>query len=321
MKFLTGWLIGLLFLGTFSEAGADWFSEVKVGVFIHFLPGSAERFAQVETYDVETLAEQLKTLGVTHFVFTIYQNSGYLNAPNATYDRVTGYAPGERCAKRDLPMDLANALEKRGIRLILYVTGQTPNRDILAQKAFGLEQGPKDQKIDLTFAKRWGEVLQEWSVRYGTKVSGWWVDGCYAWIDFNEEIAEIYRDALKKGNPEALVAFNPGVKRAEWKTSDYTAGEINEPMEVVLEPSAGTSPRTQILTFMGNFWGKPETRYPAEEWSRWISSILKQGGVVTLDVAMNWDSQVAPVGTIAPQHFRQLQKIMKSVSRTDVLSE
>lgn len=321
MRSFLGLLTIVLSFSPLTEVSAEWFSELKVGVFIHFLPGDAASFAQVETFDVEALAEQLASLKATHFVFTIYQNSGYMNAPNAAYDRVTGYAPGERCAKRDLPMDLAVALEKRGIRLILYVTGQTPNRDAHAQKAFGLEQGAKDQKIDLVFAERWGEVLREWSDRYGTKVSGWWVDGCYAWIDFDEEIAKVYRDALKHGNPEALLAFNPGVRRSEWATSDYTAGEINEPMEVVVESSSEQEKRIQFLTYLGDFWGKPETRYTEEEWSRWIQTILGGGGVVTLDVAMNRDLQTGSVGTIQPQHFRQLQKIMESVSKKDISTE
>ena len=29
------------------------------------------------------------------------------------------------------------------------------------------------------FAQRWGSVLKEYAVRYGDKVKGWWVDGCY----------------------------------------------------------------------------------------------------------------------------------------------
>ena len=145
-------------------------------------------------------------------MFTLGQNSGWFNAPNAAYDRITGYQPGERCATRDLPLDLYRALHAKGIRLMLYLPCQTPNRDIRAQKAFGLPQGPKDQPIDLAFAKQWAEVIHEWSARYGDKVSGWWFDGGYQHIRFNEDIARVYADAVKRGNPNAIVTFNPGIK-------------------------------------------------------------------------------------------------------------
>ncbi len=132
------------------------------------------------------LVGKLETMGAKYFVVTLGQNSGYFNSPNHVYDRITGYAPGERCSKRDLPMDLHRALHAKGIRLMLYLPCQTPNRDIRAQQAFGLAQGPKDQPIDLEFAKKWAQVIQEWSDRYGDKVAGWWFDGGYTHVGFNE---------------------------------------------------------------------------------------------------------------------------------------
>lgn len=62
-------------------------------------------------------------------------------SPNPTYDRVTGYQPGQRCCTRDLPLDLYRALQPNGIRLMLYLQCQVPNRDARAQRAFGLAQG------------------------------------------------------------------------------------------------------------------------------------------------------------------------------------
>jgi hypothetical protein len=33
------------------------------------------------------------------------------------------YQPGERCSHRDLPLELANALQAKGIKLFLYWSG------------------------------------------------------------------------------------------------------------------------------------------------------------------------------------------------------
>lgn len=195
---------------------ADWMKDAKYGCFMHFLPGNDKQFALIEQFDVNALAAQLVETGADYFVITMYQNSGYFNAPQSKYEAVTGYAPGERCARRDLILDIYNAIHPKGIKLFVYLTGQVPNQDKRAQKAYGLEQGARDQTLNIEFVRKWSEVFQEWATRYGDKVCGWWIDGCYRWIDFNDEFAEIYLNALHQGNPKAIVAFNPGVCYKEW---------------------------------------------------------------------------------------------------------
>ena len=80
-------------LATPNNRNTDWLPEARYGVFMHFLPGDARQLAQVNDFDVEALARQLEAVGAKYFVLTLGQNSGYFNSPNATYDRITGYAP------------------------------------------------------------------------------------------------------------------------------------------------------------------------------------------------------------------------------------
>ena len=40
--------------------------------------------------------------------------------------------------------------------------------------------GAPGSGVPALFAQRWAEVLREYAVRYGAKVHGWWIDGCYA---------------------------------------------------------------------------------------------------------------------------------------------
>src|SRR5262245_56627390 len=103
---------------TISGAGSDaaWLREAKYGVFMHLLPSDAKTLALAQTFDVDALATQLEDVGAAYFVITLGQNSGYFNAPNAAYDKITGYKPGERCSTRDLPADLAAALKAKNIR-------------------------------------------------------------------------------------------------------------------------------------------------------------------------------------------------------------
>ena len=137
-----------------QNPNTDWFKDAKYGVFMHFLPGDPKGFALVDQFDVEALASQLAKAGAKYFVITLGQNSGYLNSPNATYNKYTGYAVGERCSKRDLPLDLYRVLQPKGIKLMLYLPCQTPNEDKRAQKAFGLREGSQDQPLSLEFAAK-----------------------------------------------------------------------------------------------------------------------------------------------------------------------
>lgn len=297
-----------------TDVPTDWMRDARLGVFTHFLPWNQEQFQLTGKYDAKAVAKQLHELGVKYFVFTIYQNSGFMNAPNAEYESVTGFAPGEKCSKRDLPMELADALEPYGIRLILYITAQTPNQDAAAQEKFGLSPAPKDLVLNPEFARKYARVFQEWSDRYGKKVSGWWVDGSYEWCRFSEEIAQIYSAALKHGNPDAIVAFNPGVKRAEWKTSDYSAGEINQPFEYSISDRFNENgQQNQILTFLGTRWGASDCRFTVEQWSSWIQSVVDRGGAVTLDACPNMDPKAGPIGTLNPEQAAQIKAIRERI--------
>jgi len=297
-----------------NNPNTDWFKDAKYGVFMHFLPGDAKGLALVNEFDVQGLARQLETLGAKYFVLTLGQNSGFFNAPNATYDRYTRYAPGERCSTRDLPLDLYRALQPKGIRLMLYLPCQTPNQDARAQKAFGLAEGKKDQPIDLESAQKWAQVVQEWSDRYGDKVAGWWFDGGYQSVRFNEAIARIYAEAVKHGNPNAIVTFNPGVRLIRHtRAEDYTAGELNDPFNVLPTSRWVEGSQWHALTFLGSQWSGRDTRHPTEKWVQWVSTATSKGGVVTLDMGPNWNPQAGPIGSLAEAQMAQVQAIRAAV--------
>ena len=293
-----------------DNSSTDWFRDAKYGIFMHFLPGDAMGLIRVREFDVECLSRQLEILGAKYLVITLGQNSGFFNSPNATYDRYTSYAPGERCSTRDLPLDLYRALKPRGIRLMLYLPCQTPNGDARAQKAFGLPEGKRDQPINLEFAQKWARVIQEWSDRYGDKVAGWWFDGGYEHVRFNEEIAQVYAAAVKHGNPNAIVTFNPGVKLIRYtRAEDYTAGELNEPFDVLPASRWVEGSQWHALTYVGSHWSARDTRYPAEKWAKWVITVASNGGVVTLDMGPNWDPQSGPIGSLAEVQMEQVQAV------------
>lgn len=296
----------------------DWFRDSRIGAFMHFLPGDTDGATMVERFDVNALAEQLERMGAKYFIFTLGQNSGYFNAPNAVYDRITGYKPGERCAKRDLPLELFRSLSVKGIRLMLYLPCQTPNRDPKVQRAFGLSQGPKDQPISPAFAELWAEVIREWSKRYGDKVSGWWFDGGYEHIHFSEEIACIYADAVKCGNANAIVTFNPGVKLIRYtQAEDYTAGELADPFDVVPTSRWLNGSQWHVLTYMGKTWGARDVRYSTELWCQWALKVMSREGVITLDVGPGMNPEIPPIGSIDNKQAEQFRSIAQHIESAE----
>lgn len=294
----------------------DWLRNAQYGVFMHFLPGNAQALQLVNKFNVEDLAGQLEAIGAKYFIITLGQNSGYMNSPNAAYAKFTGYRTGERCATRDLPLDLYQALHPKGIQLMLYLPCQVPNGDARAQKAFGLPQGARDQPIDLAFAQKWAEVIQEWSDRYGEKVAGWWFDGGYEHIGFNEQIAQAYAKAVKHGNPKAIVTFNPGVKLIRWtQAEDYTAGELNEPFAAIPTSRWVQDSQWHALTYLGSNWSQRDTRYPAKRWVQWVSQVVAHEGVVTLDMGPNWNPGAGPVGSLSEAQLAQAKAIRSALRK------
>lgn len=309
-----GFLVAGSLLAGHENPDTDWLRDARYGAFMHFLPGNDAQLQLVQAFDVPAVTRQLETMGAKYFVLTLGQNSGYFVAPNATYDRITGRQPGERCSVRDLPLDLHRALDPKGIRLMLYLPCQTPNADPVAQKAFGLPVGAKDQPLDLAFAEQWAAVIQEWSDRYGGRVSGWWFDGAYDHVRFNEAIAARYAAAVKHGHPGAIVTFNPGVKLVRHtRAEDYTAGELNDPLGFLPAARWLDGAQWHALTFVGSTWGRRDVRYTEAQWVKWVQTVTAAGGAITFDLGPNWDPAAGPIGTFAEAQVRQLEAVRAAV--------
>jgi hypothetical protein len=277
---------------------AAWMTEAQWGVMTHYLadwktremkePVTVEKWNEmVNRFDVEGLAEQLKSVGAGYYLITIGQNSGYYLAPNATYDRFAGVQPS-KCARRDLVADLYEALHKRDIRLMVYLPSGAPAGDKAAREALQWQNGPHPNR---EFQLKWEQIIREWSTRWGTKVAGWWFDGCY-WPNTmyrGDEAPNFasFAAAARAGNPAGIVAFNPGVVPRILSVTpheDYTAGEINDPNRVEIRRAVdGRIDGTQvhILSYLGERWGMGAPRFSTDQVIKWSQSIRKQGGAIT----------------------------------------
>lgn len=122
--------------------------------------------------------------------------------------------------------------------------------------------------------------------------------------------------AARAGNPQALVALNPGVvlpvRIQTGSEEDYTAGELADNLPIPVQgkwpgtPDGSTIDGRQVhyFTFMGPWWGcGPQPRLPDGMAAGWTALATAAGAGVT------WDIPVAPDGTIADDILRQLTAI------------
>ncbi|HEX7410723.1 MAG TPA: alpha-L-fucosidase, partial [Bacteroidales bacterium] len=222
-----------------GNPNTDWFKDAGVGVMLHFLKdvfakdgGSKEYNDVVNGFDVELFAENCKEAGAGFVMIALGQNDGYYCSPNAAYDSIVGVAPGELCSNRDLPADLFNALNKRGIRMMFYLPGNPPVRNELVDKKFKYTYG-KDSPTSQFTQACWEAVIREWSLRYGKKLSGWWFDGMYRGgiIETRSDMnlahnISTHTLAAKAGNFNSIVTYNYGVDKIQSNSlyDDYSAG-------------------------------------------------------------------------------------------------
>jgi len=297
---------------------AAWMREARWGVMTHYLHDWIMRGARdqmtvenwnalVDGFDVEGVADQLKSVGAGYYLISIGQNSGYYLSPNATYDRLTGNTPS-KCSRRDLVADLAAALAKRGIRLMVYLPAGAPGGDRAARAALKWEDGPHR---NAEFQRNWEAVIREWSLRWGTKVSGWWFDGCF-WPNQMYRTAEApnfesFAAAARAGNPASALAFCPGqVNRTMSLTpvEDYIAGEVDKPELWSPKRHANgkiDGAQIHVLTYLGERWGQGTLRFTTDSMVAFSRKVAAEGGVIT------WDTPVQKNGTFAPAFLAQLK--------------
>jgi hypothetical protein len=285
-----------------NNPDTDWFQQAGSGVFVHYLAGLQNGRESIHSlgretpwdecvheFDCERFAQTMEEVGAGYVVFTVMQVARFMIAPNATFDRISGYQPGEACASRDLIEDLCRSLNQRGIPLLLYYTGDGPRADAKANAGFGF-----DPPVSAEFVERWTAVAREYSLRYGDKIKGWWVDGCYPWIGYNHDNLALFANALKAGNPRAIVAFNRGVDplvMSYTPAEDFTCGEQNRFLDM---PSSRWLDGEQwhILSYLGSGWGHPGSQYSKRDLREYVFDVVQRGGVVSIDVLLFRDGSL-----------------------------
>ena len=289
----------------------DRFLKRRFGVFNHYLytiqnnancqnnqqKGRTDWNECVNELDVGLIARQLKEINAGYYFITVMQGSEFMLAPNSTFDRIAGVRAGECCARRDVISELYDELSKYDIDLYLYYTGDGPYQNEAIGKRFGFTE-PRTN-ISMDFVKNWSGVLEEYAVRYKDKVKGWWIDGCYRdTFGYTSELLKPYLDACLKGNPDALVATNGGLKdniESNYEGESFVCGEFND-FEHYPKQRFYKNAMAHILAPLGihnngigTGWASTGLRNDGKYLTEYIKKVNDIGGVVSIDIALNRD--------------------------------
>jgi hypothetical protein len=303
---------------------------------------AAEWNDRVDAFDVKTLAAQLDRVGAKWFILTIGQGSGFYCAPNSVYDGYVGYSLS-KCSRRDLFFDLATELKKNGIKAIAYLPSGAPKFDPQAIEKLEWKDGMMvDEKGEIMraqygfraydrnhrlekFQRKWETVVAAWAKAWGDLCAGWWIDGTF-YADKMYKIEEepnfhSLARSLRAGNPNAALAFNPGIQRmdapfVQSDEEDYCTGELNSFLftpfgkaKVPADIADGRIGNAQfhLLDFLGTNWGQGSApRFPDDLIISWTNYILDNKGAVT------WDLPTNTRGDISESFMKTLEKLSQS---------
>jgi len=220
--------------------------ELGYGIGFHWTSETMPRegkplpfLAAVEAFDVEQFVEQTVETGAAYVFFTTTHATHHLPCPNPEVERLIR----GRTSRRDLLMELADALAEAGIAMGFYY-----NHGV--QKRTDRVQDPEWQAAvgslmpDLTtYYENYCRLIAWMGEHYGPKLKAWWFDGApelatrpgVPWTEMQE--------AAKAGHRERLVCYNSGIEETGYGLvapyQDYWAGESTS---LDFRPSGQTTP-------------------------------------------------------------------------------
>ncbi len=158
------------------------FRQMKYGIFITQTYGvtasppghkiaTLDEFAAA--FDVQTFADQMASIGVEYVYFTAWHKSMYFVGPNQALEK---WLPGHT-AKRDLVGEIAAALLKKNIKLVIYAH---PNdgHDLTPEEQARVGFSDRARDGNRKYNNFINEVFAELTARYGQQpnVLGYWWD-------------------------------------------------------------------------------------------------------------------------------------------------
>ena len=204
-----------------SRSNAKWLAGAKYGLMFQWGEWGYPEHGEgkpwpkmIDDFNVEKFADMVKSTGAGYVIWSATWRTYYFPAPIEAIERIM---PG-RTSKRDLIGELADALNQRGIKFMLYYHCGYGDREWQVRN-FGTTD-PDQIGTDALFRKNWIAIITEVGERYGNRLAGWFIDEGWYPSPFEEQ-----NKALKAGNPGRIVSFNDWVRPRLTDFQDVEFGE------------------------------------------------------------------------------------------------
>jgi hypothetical protein len=284
------------------RASTDWFVKTGYGVMFHWTDFTQPRDGMkkpysdaVNAFDVDAFARVVDEMGAAYVVFTLNHAHPHCPAPIKSWETIhRGWT-----TKRDLIGEIADALEKQSIRLLLYI-----NSPVLTKLGGIGTTGLYDLAFsEERFTEIHKDVLSEIGLRYRDKLAGYWFDSWYQSLAAYSDvpIEAIYR-ACKVGNPDRIAAFNFWIFPVLTPWQDYWAGELyslQNPFESrYIQRGPGTGFQAHGMVSMLPSWVHSETgpipspQFSTSELIAYVKANMEHQAVTTINIGIYQDGAI-----------------------------
>ncbi len=309
------------------RSSTEWMADAKYGLMFTWTEASFPRSGPKKSYeeavrdfDVNAFADMVANTGAGFIVLCTSWASYYFPAPIQSWERV---APGHT-ARRDLIADLADALGKRHIKLMLYYhAGSRQDGWWSAAEARAMNRD--------AYFKEWEDQIREIGLRYGDKLAGWWFDDGITFYYPMQAPWKAMTEAAKAGYPKRVVGYNSWILPKATDLEDYACGEGDFPDRLGPENDAelpvGGSGRflsgpqkglqaTMTLTNEGFDWGHitkdtaiPAPRYTNAQMIDYIRQATARRDVPVINLEVYED------GTASQQAIDEFKAIKAAIEK------
>jgi hypothetical protein len=297
------------------RASTSWLSQAKYGVMFQWgqwgypKHGPAKPWpTMIDDFDVPRFVGLVEQTGAGYVIWSATWRTYYFPAPIQAVERIL---PG-RTSSRDLIGELADALGRKGIKLMLYY--HEGHGDAAWWKRNWVSCDDKE-----LFCKNLCGILDEAGLRYGPRLAGWMFDDAML---FYPAPFERIGQAAKAGNPARLISYNSWVLPRLTDFQDFYFGEGFHGNTATAIGSGGifTSGGQQGLLAHGSFtldgpdWGvfKPETKisgpfFTPDHAAAMVRDASARGQVLSFNLLMYED------GSVSPKSLEVMRAVRKAI--------
>ncbi len=306
------------------KSSTAWMQQAKYGLMFTWTAATYPRNGEKKSYadavrdfNVNAFADMVAGTGAGFIVFATSWSEYYFPGPLDAIERIM---PG-RTTKRDLIGELADALQARGVKLMIYYHAGRVEKDWW--------RGNSLRKMDKNeYFQEWKSAIREIGLRYGDKLAGFWFDDGTAFYYSLQAPWEEMTKAAKAGNPVRVVGYNSWILPKATDFQDYACGEgsfadrITDDPELPLNangiyvsgPQKGLQ-ATMTTTNEGTDWGHitPNSAIPAPQLSAaevtdYIQKAIARKNVPVINLEVYEDGSPSPQ---AIEEFKAIKEAIK----------